>query len=469
MSWGLERISCLEMSFTKNGRDLTTASCVNDVQINSRPYYCSDKEELHARVVKTFIRVLGGCDVHVGARSLGFRGLVGDTVCGLVCATTSHGTPKYTHLTRFTRVTHAKFSRVRVAQVSRDRNVCLTLLGWNTKCGSENNGTHHRTEGGNACHQSVGVSILGQRAKPRQSICLFFRFLPPAHDQGSDGVLKRQHSAASFKKGTRHCIVVHRTRTPEGRWSGTWCERVVLSVSSLKKVSIHLACHVPHVAWSTSHRTCTESFHCSLTAISFNWDINHCPANRVTAWPIRRTSPSYIFLVCRGRKLSSRHLGCRCCTAFTQFSTGIVIINAMLPRRHCLKALKNRTQEQKHPQHSLRARPSTRQRRPDLCYRSPEEDVKLEKLTTSSGHGAELPFRSGAFCASTPSAVELRKSIWICGAAAQEGQHPCVGGFVCYACLGPNNNEVQLLTCPPHEAVRLLCKPDHANFHDDRA
>ena len=29
------------------------------------------------------------------------------------------------------------------------------------------------------------------------------------------------------KKGTRHCIVVHRTRTPEGRWSGTWCERFV--------------------------------------------------------------------------------------------------------------------------------------------------------------------------------------------------------------------------------------------------
>ena len=133
--------------------------------------------------------------------------------------------------------------------------------------------------------------------KPRQSISRFpFSPTRPRPRQ------RRRFEAPALscidKKGTRHCIVVLRTRTPEGRWSGTWCERVVLSVSSLKTVSIHLACHVPHVAWSTSHRTCTKTFHCSLTAISFNWDINHCPANRVTAWPIRRTSPSYIFLVC---------------------------------------------------------------------------------------------------------------------------------------------------------------------------
>ena len=34
------------------------------------------------------------------------------------------------------------------------------------------------------------------------------------------------------KKGTRHCIVAHRTRTPEERWSGTRCERVVFDANS---------------------------------------------------------------------------------------------------------------------------------------------------------------------------------------------------------------------------------------------
>ena len=39
---------------------------------------------------------------------------------------------------------------------------------------------------------------------------------------------------------------------------------------------------------------------------------------------------------CCGRNRSSRHLGRRCCTKFRQPSTGSVVINAMLPRRHCL-------------------------------------------------------------------------------------------------------------------------------------
>ena len=44
------------------------------------------------------------------------------------------------------------------------------------------------------------------------------------------------------------------------------------------------------------------------------------------------------FLVCWGRNLSSRHLGCRCCTEFRQSGTACVVTKAMLPRRHCLKA-----------------------------------------------------------------------------------------------------------------------------------
>ena len=39
------------------------------------------------------------------------------------------------------------------------------------------------------------------------------------------------------------------------------------------------------------------------------------------------------------RNLSSRHVDCRCCTVFGQFSTGIVAINALLARRHCFKVL----------------------------------------------------------------------------------------------------------------------------------
>ena len=45
------------------------------------------------------------------------------------------------------------------------------------------------------------------------------------------------------------------------------------------------------------------------------------------------------FLVCRGRNLSSRHMGCRCCAMFRQSGTAGVVPNPMLPRRHCLKAL----------------------------------------------------------------------------------------------------------------------------------
>ena len=44
--------------------------------------------------------------------------------------------------------------------------------------------------------------------------------------------------------------------------------------------------------------------------------------------------------------LSSRHLGCRCCTEFRQSSTGGVVINAVPPRHHCLKAQK---EEEKTP------------------------------------------------------------------------------------------------------------------------
>ena len=40
----------------------------------------------------------------------------------------------------------------------------------------------------------------------------------------------------------------------------------------------------------------------------------------------------------RGRNLSIRHLGCRCCTTFRQSSTGGDVITATLPRRHCLKS-----------------------------------------------------------------------------------------------------------------------------------
>ena len=46
------------------------------------------------------------------------------------------------------------------------------------------------------------------------------------------------------------------------------------------------------------------------------------------------------FLVCWGRNLSSRHLGCRRCTKFKQSSTDSVVINATLSRRHCLKAFR---------------------------------------------------------------------------------------------------------------------------------
>ena len=44
--------------------------------------------------------------------------------------------------------------------------------------------------------------------------------------------------------------------------------------------------------------------------------------------------------------MSSGHLGCRCCTEFGQSGTGGVVINAMLPRRHSLKALlRNKTND----------------------------------------------------------------------------------------------------------------------------
>ena len=39
----------------------------------------------------------------------------------------------------------------------------------------------------------------------------------------------------------------------------------------------------------------------------------------------------------KGRNLCSRHLGCKCCTEVVQSSTASVVINAMLPRRRCLK------------------------------------------------------------------------------------------------------------------------------------
>jgi len=55
---GLESISCLGKSFTKSGQDLTVdlSDCVNDVQISSLQY-CSDQDEIHATVVKSFVRV----------------------------------------------------------------------------------------------------------------------------------------------------------------------------------------------------------------------------------------------------------------------------------------------------------------------------------------------------------------------------------------------------------------------------
>merc|ERR1711916_369628 len=55
---GLESISCLGKSFSKSGQDLSVdlSDCVNDVQINSLQY-CSDQDEIHATVSKSFIRV----------------------------------------------------------------------------------------------------------------------------------------------------------------------------------------------------------------------------------------------------------------------------------------------------------------------------------------------------------------------------------------------------------------------------
>jgi prophage tail gpP-like protein len=55
---GLESISCLGKSFSKSGQDLAVdlSDCVNDVQINSLQY-CSDQDEIHATVSKSFIRV----------------------------------------------------------------------------------------------------------------------------------------------------------------------------------------------------------------------------------------------------------------------------------------------------------------------------------------------------------------------------------------------------------------------------
>ena len=45
-------------SFTKSGHDLTVdlSDCVNDVQISSLQF-CSDQDEIHATVVKSFVRV----------------------------------------------------------------------------------------------------------------------------------------------------------------------------------------------------------------------------------------------------------------------------------------------------------------------------------------------------------------------------------------------------------------------------
>ena len=53
---GLESVSCL--GFSKSGQDLSVdlSDCVNDVQINSL-LYCSDQDEIHATVWKSFIRV----------------------------------------------------------------------------------------------------------------------------------------------------------------------------------------------------------------------------------------------------------------------------------------------------------------------------------------------------------------------------------------------------------------------------
>ena len=55
---GLESISCLGESFTKSGQDLTVdlSDCVYDVQISSLQY-CSHQDEIHATVVKSFVRV----------------------------------------------------------------------------------------------------------------------------------------------------------------------------------------------------------------------------------------------------------------------------------------------------------------------------------------------------------------------------------------------------------------------------
>ena len=55
--------------------------------------------------------------------------------------------------------------------------------------------------------------------------------------------------------------------------------------------------------------------------------------------PRENASPHLAVLV-RVQNTAQRHLGCRCCTEFRQTGVGGVVINAMLPRRHCLTAQK---------------------------------------------------------------------------------------------------------------------------------
>ena len=54
---GLDRIYCLVKSFSKSGQDLTVdlSERVTDFQVNSLQY-CTDKDEIHATVPKSFIR-----------------------------------------------------------------------------------------------------------------------------------------------------------------------------------------------------------------------------------------------------------------------------------------------------------------------------------------------------------------------------------------------------------------------------
>ena len=74
---GLESISGLGKLFTKSGQDLTLdlSDCVNDVQISSFQY-CSNQDEIHASVVKSFVCV----EVPLVRSS-----------CSSVCATTCTG------------------------------------------------------------------------------------------------------------------------------------------------------------------------------------------------------------------------------------------------------------------------------------------------------------------------------------------------------------------------------------------